>query len=466
MHLSRQALSVVVCLCGSLVFGIDLAAEALTVEWDPPTDAATTGYIVLYGTASGVYSRRVDVGFATSHRVDGLADGTQYFFSVQAYSASGEVSALAAEIAGTTPVPGGAAGGASGGTSAPSQTSPSGRARQGDNGASEANAGQSATASHANASPTHSEPKQSGPIAQSTATSSGVPVEPGEGQLHVGAAADESGVILIDWPAMETAVGYRVEVGASAGETAYSAFTTESSIEFDTTGLPSAASFIRVRVVTAAGVGQVSNEATVIGRDDRRETVPSRPYGSGACVAPRAPRAFGAGAQGSAVRIVWAPGVGPLPNGYVLQVGSAPGRSDLMTVSLPVSTELHASAPDGTYALRLLTVNDCGTSVWGPETVLRVNTAAPLPGAPRHVTPQLSGDLLTLSWHRPADGRPVTRYLIEATTPFGPFAYDTGNPLTEFGNANMPSGEYLVTISAGNASGFGPPSVPVRVWIP
>jgi hypothetical protein len=59
----------------------------------------------------------------------------------------------------------------------------------------------------------------------------------------------------------------------------------------------------------------------------------------------------------------------------------------------------------------------------------------------------------------------VTRYLIEATTPGGPFVYDTGNPGLGFANANTPPGQYLVTVRSGNATGFGPASRPVTVIV-
>ena len=65
--------------------------------------AKSNGYVVLYGTSSGVYSSRIDVGDVTTIPVSGLAGSTKYFFAVQAYDESGALSEPSNEVAGTTP---------------------------------------------------------------------------------------------------------------------------------------------------------------------------------------------------------------------------------------------------------------------------------------------------------------------------------------------------------------------------
>ena len=91
----------------SLIFALALASPAgaatLTLAWDPPEDGEVDGYIVLYGTSSGVYSSRIDVGDVTTIPVSGLAGSTKYFFAVQAYDESGALSEPSNEVAGTTP---------------------------------------------------------------------------------------------------------------------------------------------------------------------------------------------------------------------------------------------------------------------------------------------------------------------------------------------------------------------------
>lgn len=76
---------------------------ALTLEWDPPTDTVTRGYIVRYGTAPGLYSQAMDAGYTTSYTVDNLSNGGTYYFAVQAYDALGQFSETSTQVAGIVP---------------------------------------------------------------------------------------------------------------------------------------------------------------------------------------------------------------------------------------------------------------------------------------------------------------------------------------------------------------------------
>lgn len=283
----------------------------------------------------------------------------------------------------------------------------------------------------------------------------------GGGPNSVVAAFKAGGFIDIAWlPAAGTPEGYRVEVGIVSGHTAYSAYTTDAAATFDITNLPAAAYFVRVRTVAGGAYSAPSEEATVIATDPP----PSRaPTDTGACLAaPGAPRRLRGAVNNSDVRLMWQPGGGPLTT-YVLEVGSTPGARDLVLLALGRVTELHAIAGPGTYAVRMSAVNECGWSLWGSELLVAIGTTPEAPGA---LSQQVSGHLVGLSWAPPASGAPVTRYLIEAATPSGPFAYDTDTPATSFWNADTPSGTYVVTVRAGNTAGFGPRSAPVTVVVP
>jgi hypothetical protein len=77
-------------------------AAIVTLEWDPPVDTVTTGYIVLYGNTPGSYAFQVDTGLTTRFAVHGLADGVTYYFAVLAYDTAGLVSDVSPEISTTT----------------------------------------------------------------------------------------------------------------------------------------------------------------------------------------------------------------------------------------------------------------------------------------------------------------------------------------------------------------------------
>jgi len=62
---------------------------AVELTWRDSTARDTAGYMVYYGTARGEYLAKdspVDVGNRTSFRIDGLNNGTLYYFAVAAYS--------------------------------------------------------------------------------------------------------------------------------------------------------------------------------------------------------------------------------------------------------------------------------------------------------------------------------------------------------------------------------------------
>jgi hypothetical protein len=68
---------------------------AVELSWRPSHSRNPVGYLVFYGTASGEYfgdngiqKSPIDVGSQTSIRIDGLRNGTLYFFAIAAYEKS------------------------------------------------------------------------------------------------------------------------------------------------------------------------------------------------------------------------------------------------------------------------------------------------------------------------------------------------------------------------------------------
>lgn len=70
---------------------------AVELNWRPSPDSDTAGYLVYYGRSSGVYygtgavlgESPIDAGKRTSLRIEGLDNGTLYFFAVAAYDGGG-----------------------------------------------------------------------------------------------------------------------------------------------------------------------------------------------------------------------------------------------------------------------------------------------------------------------------------------------------------------------------------------
>src|ERR1700733_13947290 len=73
-------------------------AATVTLTWNPSPDTDIAGYILYWGTQSGVYVSSVDVGDQTSRQVTGLVDGTPYYFVVRAYDTSNLLSVPSTEV--------------------------------------------------------------------------------------------------------------------------------------------------------------------------------------------------------------------------------------------------------------------------------------------------------------------------------------------------------------------------------
>jgi hypothetical protein len=72
-----------------LLLPVSASAATITLQWDANTEPDVQGYVVRYGTASGVYSVEVDVGLTTTWSKAFTAPGsTTYFFVVQAYNST------------------------------------------------------------------------------------------------------------------------------------------------------------------------------------------------------------------------------------------------------------------------------------------------------------------------------------------------------------------------------------------
>jgi predicted phage tail protein len=150
----------------------------------------------------------------------------------------------------------------------------------------------------------------------------------------------------------------------------------------------------------------------------------------------------------------------------VLEVGTSPGLKNLMTVPLGAAPGLNASASNGIYALRLLAANACGTSAWGAEATLTVSTATVNPpGAPAGLSRQVTGSTVSLSWQPPTNGGAPTYYVLEATVGPVTYTFNTGSAATTATYTNVPPGQYVVRVRAGNSAGTGPATAAITVTV-
>lgn len=268
----------------------------------------------------------------------------------------------------------------------------------------------------------------------------------------VGLTATVAGsLVTLSWsaPATGGAVSnYRVRLGRSAGEIATS-IDSGSSTSLALNTLSPGVWFARVQALSAIGASPVSNEVSF--------TVTNLPS---------APRNFSALVSGLSVTFSWeAPISGPV-TGYVVEVGTASGLTDVSSAQLGLVTTLSVQSVAGTYFARVKAVNSNGQSVASNEVSFTTAPGAGTPGAPQNLQVSVSGNTILIAWNPPATGGLATGYLLEAGSAsgqsnLGVFALT----LTSLSTSGVPNGTFFIRVRGTNASGVGPASTEVSFTI-
>ena len=73
-------------------------AVNITLGWDANIENDLAGYIVHYGTESGVYSESINVGNTTEYTIPNLLDGVTYYMAVTAYDVNNSKSEYSDEV--------------------------------------------------------------------------------------------------------------------------------------------------------------------------------------------------------------------------------------------------------------------------------------------------------------------------------------------------------------------------------
>ena len=191
------------------------------------------------------------------------------------------------------------------------------------------------------------------------------------------AAAVNGNTVTLSWVAPSTGAvptSYVIDVSLSPSGPVAAAFSIANT-SVSVTNVPNGIYYARVRAVNADGSSAASNEVIVV--------VP----GGGPCTsAPNPPTNLTGAVFGQVVTLNWTAPAGVCPaTGYAVQVGSAPGLTDLAVINLGASTTLSASAPTGVYYVRVVALNGFGGSAASNEVVITVT------GAPANLAGHWSG---------------------------------------------------------------------------
>ncbi|MBM3780393.1 MAG: hypothetical protein FJW29_01785 [Acidobacteria bacterium] len=204
--------------------------------------------------------------------------------------------------------------------------------------------------------------------------------------------------------------------------------------------------FLRVFGRNAGGNGTISSEVSA-----RVGGVPGAPSGMAATTV------------GGRVSLFWnTPTEGGMPTTYVVQVGTAPGASNIFSGPVGVVTSVAGDLTPGTYYARVFAQSVAGAGGLSPEASFTIAscTAAPV------LSGGLVNGLISLRWNTPA-GASVTGFTIQAGPTSGSSSF-YGGPigLTTQLDAQVGSGTYFIRVLADTACGRGAVSNELRVTVP
>jgi hypothetical protein len=179
---------------------------------------------------------------------------------------------------------------------------------------------------------------------------------------------------------------------------------------------------------------------------------------------PPPPVALTATANGNNAAIRWSPDTGSPPTSYFLDVGSAPGASNLGSFPTTAPSLSAAGVPNGRYYLRVRAVNSVGTSVASTETILTVGCVPPLPAT--MLEPVVNGTAITLAW-QPSPTSGVSYTIVAGSTPGGSNLAQIPVGTATTLSADAPVGRYFVRVrAAAPCGGAESNEVELRVGLP
>ncbi len=249
---------------------------------------------------------------------------------------------------------------------------------------------------------------------------------------------------------------YELEVSLSPGGAVMARFLLFPAATATLGGVPDGVYYVRVRAQNAEGTSDPSNEVIV--------PVPSGPSGCGG--PPAAPTQLTANLLGNLATLQWTASGGCGAPEYVVHAGSAAGLSDLGVANVRGVTNFSASAPAGTYFVRVLALNAFGASAASNEIVLNVGGCVAAPTAPQALSGSVSGTTVSLSWNPSSSGcAPVTYTVLAGSSPgASDLAQVNAGGQTSL-SSPAPAGTYYVRVTASNTVGTSLPSNSVTVTI-
>jgi hypothetical protein len=161
-------------------------------------------------------------------------------------------------------------------------------------------------------------------------------------------------IVRFDWSNGSDVEEFVLEAGMSPGLSNAATLLLPASDRSFTVAAPLGVFYVRMRARNACGYSAPSNEVIV----------------NVGCSLPAAPGSFRAAVDGSIVTLQWNSVADA--GDYILDVGSAPGVTDLLSTSLGNTTIFTAVAPPGNYYARMRARNACGAGSASNEILVTI----------------------------------------------------------------------------------------------
>ena len=202
--------------------------------------------------------------------------------------------------------------------------------------------------------------------------------------LHAGAAAAAppapvmnapqvaGNTVTLSWTVPPGSTAIRLQAGTAPGASNVANTVIGAISGYSATAVPPGIYYVRVSAIDSSGQSPVSNEVVV--------TVGSM----SACAGPPGPPTLGpAAVNGNSITLTWNAAVaGCVATGFTVQAGSAPGQANLAAVDVGSALSLNASAPAGTYYVRVVAAGAAGVSAPSNEVTVVVASAGTGPPPP------------------------------------------------------------------------------------
>lgn len=166
----------------------------------------------------------------------------------------------------------------------------------------------------------------------------------------------QGGNAVLSWTPAEDGssmpAAYVIEAGSAPGLTDVASINVGAATSY-ATPVPAGTYFVRVRGISSSGVSDPSNEVVIKGAE-----------------VPGAPANLAASGEGASVSLTWSAPDGQV-SGYVIEAGSAPGRTDVGTLNVGAATAFGTTASPGLYYVRVRAVNAQGVGAASNEIVVK-----------------------------------------------------------------------------------------------